>query len=188
MSYSLSTTVSKINLISNGTNRKFHFDNWNCYERLIICKYWLHSLFFWALTFPSIMSKGKIKFLHSGTQWKRSTDQDPDRCWITTWNHNLNRIKERVLIPKIKFDNTFFVLGSRCQKPWDHRANRNLWFKSLHCWIVRKWSIVVFCNKEYFYDVYKAIDEQKEYNQIRPRDYIQRSTIAAIFSNFSRQR
>jgi hypothetical protein len=27
----------------------------------------------------------------------------------------------------------------------------------------------IFRYKEYFYDVYRAIDEQKEYNQIRPR-------------------
>jgi hypothetical protein len=24
---------------------------------------------------------------------KKSTEQDPDQRWITTWNHNLNRIK-----------------------------------------------------------------------------------------------
>ena len=98
----LSTTVSKMNLIPNQTNAKlvsefYHYMQFkNSSERhqnnnLQVLMAFAHYLGA-HVSFYNIEQKEKIlAFLDTK---KRSIEQDPDQRWITTWNHNLTRIKQ----------------------------------------------------------------------------------------------
>ena len=102
MPFKLSTTVSKISLIPNQMNAnlvsKFHhyMQFRNCSERhqnnnlqvLIAFAHFLGP----NISFYNIEQKEQIlAFLDTK---KKSIEQDPDQRWITTWNHNLTRIKQ----------------------------------------------------------------------------------------------
>jgi integrase/recombinase XerD len=102
MPFKLSTTVSKINLIPNQTNAKLvskfyqYMQFKNCSERhqnnnlqvLIAFAQFLGG----SISFYNIEQKEEIlEFLDTK---KKSIQQDPDQRWITTWNHNLTRIKQ----------------------------------------------------------------------------------------------
>jgi integrase/recombinase XerD len=102
MPYRLSTTVSKVSLIPNQTNArlvsKFHeyMQFRNCSERhqnnnlqvLIAFARFLGP----NISFHNVEQKEQIlSFLDTK---KKSIEQDPDQRWITTWNHNLTRIRQ----------------------------------------------------------------------------------------------
>jgi integrase/recombinase XerD len=102
MPYRLSTTVSKMSLIPNQTNArlvsKFHdyMQFRNCSERhqnnnlqvLIAFARFLGP----DISFHNVQQKEQIlAFLDTK---KKSIEQDPDQRWVTTWNHNLTRIKQ----------------------------------------------------------------------------------------------
>jgi hypothetical protein len=102
MPFKLSTTISKINLIPNQTNAKLiskfhHYMQFkSCSERhqnnnLQVLITFAHFLGV-SISFHNIEQKEQIlAFLDTK---KKSIEQDPDQRWITTWNHNLTRIKQ----------------------------------------------------------------------------------------------
>jgi integrase/recombinase XerD len=102
MPFKLSTTVSKITSIPNQTNVKLvskflhYMQSRNCSERhqnnnLQVLITFAHCLGP-SISFYNIEQKEQIlAFLDTK---KKSVTQDPDQRWITTWNHNLTRIKQ----------------------------------------------------------------------------------------------
>lgn len=102
MPYSLGTTINKINLVPNQTNANlisgFHryMQFRNCSERhqnnnlqvLITYARYLGA----NVSFYNIDNKEQI-LAYLDTK-KKNIEQDPDKRWITTWNHNLTRIKQ----------------------------------------------------------------------------------------------
>jgi hypothetical protein len=102
MPFKLSTTVSKISLIPNQINAelvsRFHqymiFRNRSERHQNNNLQVLIAFARFLGVDIPFYNIQQKEQILSLLDTNKKSITQDPDQRWITTWNHNITRIKQ----------------------------------------------------------------------------------------------